>query len=242
MLLLVLFGTLMLLPVHLFAGRLRFLDVVPRSRWLSFGSGISVAYVFLRLLPELGEAQALWAESFSGPMAQAKNQVYILAAVGLAVFYGLERMAEESREEEREEGRKDSTSPGVFWVHIAFFSLYNALIGYVLAEEAGDLVHYLLFLLAMALHFLVNDYGLRLHHKDAYQRAGRWVLSAALIAGAVAGILVEVPNNYLFIPLGFLAGAIVLNVLKEELPDDRRSRFGSFALGMAVYGALLIAV
>lgn len=240
--LLVLLGTVVLVLVHLFAGRLRFLDVVPRSRWLSFGSGISVAYVFLHLLPELGEAQASWADSFSGPMTEAKNQVYILAAAGLAVFYGLERMAEQSREEERKGGREDSTSRGVFWIHIGFFSLYNALIGCVLAEESRELLHYLLFVLAMALHFLVNDYGLRLHHKDAYRRVGRWVLSAALAAGAVAGTAAAVPEGYLFIPLGFLAGAIVLNVLKEELPDERKSRFGSFALGMTIYGALLIAV
>jgi hypothetical protein len=242
MLLTVLVGTLVLVLIHLFAGRLRFLDVVPRSRWLSFGSGISVAYVFLRLLPELGEAQGSWREHFGGAMVHAENQVYILAALGLAVFYGLERLAEQSREKEREGGREDSTSRGVFWLHIVFFSVYNALIGYVLAEESEGLVHYALFLLAMALHFLVNDYGLRLHHKEAYHRTGRWVLSAAVVVGGVAGTRVEIPEAYLFVPLGFLAGAIILNVLKEELPDERKSRFGSFAIGMGAYGALLIAV
>lgn len=35
--------------LHLVAGRLRFLDVIPRSRWLSFGSGVSVAYVCFAL-------------------------------------------------------------------------------------------------------------------------------------------------------------------------------------------------
>ena len=43
--------------VHLFASGLRFLDVVPRSRWLSAAAGISVAYVFVHLLPDLAEAQ-----------------------------------------------------------------------------------------------------------------------------------------------------------------------------------------
>ncbi len=35
---------------HFFAGKLRFLDVVPRSRWLSIAGGISVAYAFLHLI------------------------------------------------------------------------------------------------------------------------------------------------------------------------------------------------
>lgn len=39
--------------IHIFAGRLRFLDVIPRSRWLSMAGGAAVAYIFVHLLPEL---------------------------------------------------------------------------------------------------------------------------------------------------------------------------------------------
>ena len=39
--------------VHLFVGRLRFLDATPRSRWLSFSGGVAVGYVFLHVMPEL---------------------------------------------------------------------------------------------------------------------------------------------------------------------------------------------
>ena len=38
-----------LAPVHLFSGRLCFLDVTPRSIWLSIAGGISVTYVFVHL-------------------------------------------------------------------------------------------------------------------------------------------------------------------------------------------------
>ena len=38
----------------------------------------------------------------------------------------------------------------------------------------------------------------------------------------------------------FLAGGIVLNVLKEELPRERKSRFWAFALGTVAYAALLL--
>jgi hypothetical protein len=33
----------------------------------------------------------------------------------------------------------------------------------------------------------------------------------------------------------------VLNVLKEELPEERQSRFLPFALGVVTYAALLVA-
>ncbi len=36
-----------------------------------------------------------------------------------------------------------------------------------------------------------------------------------------------------------MAGAILLKVFKEELPSERESSFGWFALGLALYAALL---
>lgn len=40
----------------------------------------------------------------------------------------------------------------------------------------------------------------------------------------------------------FLAGGIVLNVLKEELPEERESRFWAFALGATSYATILLAL
>lgn len=43
--------------IHLYSGKLRFLNTMPRSRWLSMASGVSVAYVFIHILPDLSEQQ-----------------------------------------------------------------------------------------------------------------------------------------------------------------------------------------
>ncbi len=43
--------------VHMFGGRMTFLRDVPRSAWLSAAGGVSVAYVFVHVLPELAESQ-----------------------------------------------------------------------------------------------------------------------------------------------------------------------------------------
>jgi hypothetical protein len=40
----------------------------------------------------------------------------------------------------------------------------------------------------------------------------------------------------------FLAGAVIMNVLKEELPEERESRFWVFALGAAFYTVILLAL
>jgi hypothetical protein len=38
----------------------------------------------------------------------------------------------------------------------------------------------------------------------------------------------------------FLAGGVVLNVLKEELPEERKSNFWAFLFGVVFYAGLLL--
>ena len=40
--------------------------------------------------------------------------------------------------------------------------------------------------------------------------------------------------------IAFLTGCIVLNVLKEELPEERESNLWAFATGAAVYAVVLL--
>ncbi len=98
----------------------------------------------------------------------------------------------------------------------------------------------MLFFIAMALHFVVNDYGLREDHKDLYSRVGRWVLAAAVFVGWLVGLLMEIPDPALAVLIAFLSGGIILYVLKEELPRERESRSWPLALGMAIYAAILL--
>jgi len=229
--------------VHLFISRLRFLHVVPRSRWLSAAGGIAVAYVFLHILPELSSHQKTFAEGLGLSGRAAEGWVYLLALTGLITFYGLEQAAKSSRKQisgAKENGRAEMK---IFWLHIGSFGLYNVIIGYLLLhrEEAGlgSLVFYFI---AMALHFMASDFGLRQYHRHRYDRSGRWMLAGAIMAGWTLGMFVELPQIVIGFLFAFLAGSVVLNVLKEELPEERESRFWPFAIGSSAYAALLVAV
>lgn len=227
--------------IHVFSGRLRFLRSTPRSRWLSIGSGVSVAYVFVHILPDLSEAQQTVQQGFNTELAFLEHHVYLVALVGLSVFYGLERVAKNSRNRNQEAGNGDVTTAGVFWLHITSFAIYNALIGYLLLHrEVAGVISLLFFAIAMALHFVVNDNGLREHHKKTYDHTGRWILAAAVIAGWAIGSRTEVSQAAIALLFSFLAGGVVLNVLKEELPEERESRFWAFVCGAAGYTALLL--
>lgn len=230
-------GAVALACVHLFAGRLVFLDRIPRSRWLSIASGSSVAYVFLHLIPELTAAQTTLEESFDGPLGHVDHHAYFIAALGLTVFYGLERVA--VRDREQDASPAGPTGAGVFWLHVGSFAVYNLLIGYLLADRSADPREYLAFVTALALHFLVNDYGLRKHHQHRYHDIGRWALSLAVCTGALIGATWALPEEAVLAMLAFVAGGIILNVLKEELPAERESRFGAFAAGMIAFALFL---
>ncbi len=250
---------------HLFSGKLRFLGGTPRSIWLSIAGGVSVAYVFVHLLPELAEAQEAVGEALGESLRSLENHVYLIALVGLAFFYGVERTASGSRKDGRgkvdadagdsqasgagsvgrapasERGEERATSTGVFWLSVVSFAFYNAVVGYLLLHRIDESFRSLfLFSLAMLLHFIVNDYGLRERHKEDYSRIGRWILSAAVFLGWSIAVVTDIPEYIIALLISFLAGGIVLNVLKEELPEARRSRFGPFAAGAAAYAALLL--
>ena len=227
--------------VHFGARRLAFLARTPRSIWLSGAGGISVAYVFLHLLPQLHEGQHTLMESAPWPwLAQQGGGTYLLALGGLTVFYGLEQVAARSRAAQRTGGGGDRTGTGAFAVHIGAFALYNFSIGYLLLEAERD--NLLLYGIALGLHFVVNDQALREHHKDRYDAFGRWLLAAAVLAGWALAFQVDVPEPAIRMLIAFLAGGVILNVLKEELPQERASRFGAFAAGVVLYGALLLSV
>lgn len=231
--------------VHLFGNRLKFLRTTPRSIWLSIAGGVSVAYVFVHLLPELAAYQRAIGSTLAraeGPLARLERHGYLIALVGLAAFYGLDRFARGSARAQSRAGKKPHPPEGVFWIHLGSFALYNVLIGYLLLHrEESDTWGLLTYAAAMALHFVVNDQGLRQQHGAAYEAKGRWLLAAAPIAGWTVGAFTAIAELAVSALFAFLAGGVVLNVLKEELPDDRESRFWAFAAGAAGYSALLLA-
>jgi hypothetical protein len=224
--------------VHVLAHRLRFLEGVPRNRLLSGFGGISVAYVTVHLFPEVARGQALVEERVAGgPLGPLDRHLYLLMLVGLVLFFGLELSARR----DTGHGRR-RTGPGMFTLSIASFGVYNSLVGYLVAERAEGrrTAELVTFSLALGVHFVVNDFGLRDHHEHRYQRVGRWVLAAAVVIGWSVGQIGEVSETVRVAMIAFLGGGVVLNVFKEELPEDRRSRFVPFAAGAAGYSGLLL--
>ena len=243
--------------VHLFSHRLTWLDRLPRSRWLSLAGGVAVAYAVVHLLPELAEVHRALADLPGADRAWAREHGgYLVALTGLTCFYGLERLAARTGDRpavgdhaENPAGDRPAADSAenppvpVFWLHVGSYALYNVLFGALLVDRedaaARDLA---LFGCAIALHFVVNDHGLRSHHPVLYPRYGRYLVAAAVPAGWAVGAFAPLPPAALDAALGFLIGGVLLNTFKEELPAERQSRFWAFAGGCAAYAAVLAAV
>lgn len=226
-----LLAALLLAALHAGASALRFLDQVPRSRWLSAAGGVALAYVFVHLLPELAEIQVAIGES--GVLAGLERHAYVIALAGITTFYVLEQLA-------RRSGGHDANRE-IGWIHLASYAVYNALIGYVLVErQRGGETSLWPFVFAMGVHFVVNDHGLRRHHKEMYRRVGRWLLAAAILAGWSVAQTVTLHEPAVGVLLSFIAGGVILNVLKEELPGERQSRLLPFVTAAGLYGVVLL--
>lgn len=210
-----------------------------RGRWrgwpMSAAGGFSVAFVFLELLPQVLERSGPVSERTGDLLPFVEHEVLFLLLVGLTVFYALERMAVRSRPRTEEASGADRGG----FVNIAAFAAYAGLIGHLLWVEAeqgpDDLA---LFTLAVALHFFVVDIGLKVHHRDAYHRVGRWALAAAVALGWLAGLWVRVSDAVTGMLLSFVGGGVILITLKEELPAEKEGRVTAFVLGAAAFTML----
>lgn len=227
--------------IHILGSRLEMARSTLRHVWLSAAGGISIAYVFVHILPELAHHQKAFDKGGPfGLLDGSERHVYFMALLGLVCFYGLELAVRgsEIRQEVQSGVRRVSTP--IFWLQLASYAGYNLIIGYLLLDrEETGLANLFTYAIAMGLHFVVNDQGLREQSHPGYDKVGRWVLAFAAVAGWTIAILIDLPPVAVAGLFAFLAGGIILNVLKYELPADRQSDFRAFLLGAAGYAAVL---
>jgi hypothetical protein len=225
--------------VYVFGKYLRISSPENGQRWLSAAAGASVAYVFVRALPEMGEAQEVFTRvTFDRGLPFPELHVYTAALIGFLFFYGLEHMA--SRHGAPDRVRSDEAAPLAYRLQLGGFALYSALVGYLMVHQRT--LPTLLYLIAMALHFLAVDHSLEHEYGSPYEHSGKWLLAAAILAGGLAGILTSMPEELLATLLGLNAGGVIINSMIMELPTEKEGRFWPFCLGAIAYSLLLLLI
>lgn len=209
------------------------------SEWESFVGGIGISYVFIHMLPEIHEVSHAMTEGMLFYAWFARERVWLIVLFGLIGFYVLSDVIESASEE----------NPGVplslVWIHLGSFALYNGICGYMLMhpeilgeEDFLGLTEYVFFFVSIGLHFYVNDIELRARHGRLYRRLGRFVLAGSILAGTLVGVEVTL-NASVAVLFAFVAGGMILNIFRRELPDHASSNARILVLGAIVYTVLL---
>jgi hypothetical protein len=228
--------------VYAVAGRLQVLQRQFPRRWLSLAAGVSVAYVFVDILPELGARHRGFVEAAGQELLFAEQRIYLGALLGFLFFYGLEHLVFASRVPDAPQDGTE-TNRAAFRLHIGGYALYSWLIGYLLMSRAirGGL-SLGLYAAAMALHFAVVGNALVREHGHAYRRRGRWLLAASVLAGWLTSATAPMADAVISRLFAFVAGGVVMTSMNEELPREREGRFWWFVLGAAGYAIILLMV
>lgn len=226
-----------------YAARLEFLGRDPRSHWLSLASGVTVGYVFLGLLPKLVTSDDELAKPANEAIPFLEDHALLVAMLGMVIFYGLalSRYAAARRARAQDGADQTRATTSLFWLTVSLHGSYMVLIGYLIEHDAEhDLVRMAALATVLTIHFVSTDFGLGHHAGGGQPRRGRLVLASCLAAGWVLGTLIDVSEGVVGVSSAFLAGAILLNVLNDELPEAREAHFVPFAAG-ALASALLLA-
>ena len=201
--------------------------------FVSFAGGVAIAYVFLHMLPNLVEynkpiGRMLLNNQWLTPFTELL--IYIVSLFGFLIYYGFDLLAERYHAEGHNDG-------WVYGLHLTMFCLYNFLITYTMSLRALlSITATVLFTFAMALHFVLTDRKFCRFYKIQFNHLGRFLLIIALLVGWLCSVIFD-PVNVLVAAfmVAFLAGSVLLNVFREELPTTGLTSYRWFS-----FGALLI--
>ncbi|MGK7872508.1 MAG: hypothetical protein AB4426_04120 [Xenococcaceae cyanobacterium] len=244
-LLLILIFAIVLFLVHLRSGRIWHTlhhslqdksqhHLRPETIASSLGGGIAAAYVFLHLIPELIQIQAELAHLYG----------YTMLA-GLMLFHGLEYLADRMASHRSSHEwdfieRKMNRHKLIFPLHISFLFFYNGLIIYTIPKQIHiSLLRAVIYVFAMAIHLLSDDYFLEERYRRQFNQWGRYVLAAAPLVGWLAVWLTPANEILSGILIAALVGFILVNVFQEQLRNDENSSYIWFLTGVLLFALLL---
>lgn len=226
--------------VYASASRLYPLQIKFQGRWLSLAAGVSVAYVFLDILPELSAHQQRLLESATEELMFAERRIYIVALLGFVFFYGLQHMILTSSAKPHA-GRSENTA--AFWLETGGFALYSWLIGYLLVEVAEEGERSVgLYAAAMGLHLATVGHALVSEHGRVYDRWVGWILAASVLVGWLIASTWPMPHAAISRLFAFVAGGVVMTSMQEELSGAGEGRFWWFLGGSGVYALILLLI
>ena len=194
------------------------------ARFLSIASGISLAYVFVELLPEIELGGAVLKKTVGDVLPRLETHTYIIALLGILFYYGVSTKKMLAKYN---------------WLHITGYLFFNFLIGASLADDSDPTIQPIfLYTIAIGLHYFIRDHLSDISNSPNILRA----LIASLFVGYGFSSYYDIPDAIVAIGISFSAGGILLNVFHYELPKKNKNNYPWFLMGALFYTVLILSL
>lgn len=204
---------------HFFGENLKIDKKTKHYRIISFAAGISIAYLFLNLLPHVYEAASI-----------LKNWLFIFLLLGFALVHLVEKYIYQHAD-------MQNLTKELKAVHTATFFLYYLIIGIVLnGKVQTDILEGVLFIIPVTLHAGLSTSSLsEIHGKIKENSIIRILLSSAPLLGIVFARAIFIPDIAENIMVSSIAGILLYVMVKEFLPEKKKGQPAFFIVGLMLF-------
>lgn len=236
-----LIAVLIMITAYYFGGRFVNSKSADRKILVSVAAGISVAYIFVSLLPELSDAQEFYNNNKNEKAFELQNiLIYLTALAGFLFFFGLENYIISKRDAEHEENQKHFNINMVTGVYLTGFLINNFLISYLIVFWGNSNTALFFYTIAMSVHLVALDYSAIREFGEGFKHI-KFSMVFSLIAGWLVGISTKFPEEIEHIATGFIAGSIIINSIKDEFPKEGSNvKYKVFLISSVIYAVILI--
>ncbi len=205
--------------IHFLGGGIRPRGTRARCRVISFAAGMSIAYLFLDLLPETYEAAT-----------HLRQWVFAFLLMGFTLIHLSEKWLYRHHE-------GVTLDKELVAVHSIFFFIYNFIVGVALLEKVRmDTLGGTLFLIPIALHAMLSTASMSNIHRGAVEStAAKVLLSGSTLYGVLFGLLVKIPRMVDNILTSLVAGVLLYIIVREFIPEREKGEPAFFVVGLAIY-------
>ena len=196
--------------------------VMNSKKFVSFAAGAAIAYLILHSFPDVASYALI-----------DGNEIFIYALLGFVSLNLIEQFLYKSV------GKLKNISLYHKRLHVAYFFLYNLIIGAVLVVLASSglkqtLIFFIPFLLYIIAEILPEEFAFK-------KTSSKIFYSLAPLFGTIIAITYISFINSIFTRLmSFVTGTLLYIVIRESLPSDQAERPLYFIVGVLFYTLILL--
>lgn len=196
-----------------------------RDSAMSFTAGVSIAYIFVQLLPE-----------FHRIALNSSELVFVFPLLGFSSIHLAEKYIARSG------FPRDKMLREYAEVHSAFLFIYHAAVGYLVASLLDtSAVSGLLFFIPIVLHSAVSSLSIKeLHDTFGARTSFKLVISSSPLIGVLVFNLGMVTQSFFNLVFGMVVGMFFYVVIRDSIPDGDRSHPSEYLAGVMIYFAVIL--